>query len=69
MLLCSFYNPFKVRNKVLYSPIISLNPILVNPAVAGFDDMHKLQMNIRNQWTGFPESPKSYHIGYTWPNR
>ncbi len=44
-----------------------LNPILVNPAVAGFDGMHKLQMNIRNQWTGFPESPKSYHIGYNGP--
>ena len=44
-----------------------LNPILVNPAVAGFDDMHKLQMNMRNQWTGFPESPKSYHIGYNGP--
>ena len=44
-----------------------LNPILVNPAVAGFDDMHKLQMNIRSQWTGFPESPKSHHIGYNGP--
>ncbi len=44
-----------------------LNPVLVNPSVAGFDDMHKLQMNIRNQWTGFPESPKSYHIGYNGP--
>jgi type IX secretion system PorP/SprF family membrane protein len=40
---------------------------MVNPAAAGFDDMHKLQMNIRNQWTGFPESPKSYHIGYNGP--
>lgn len=44
-----------------------LNPILVNPSVAGFDDLHKLQMNIRSQWTGFPESPKSYHIGYNGP--
>ena len=44
-----------------------LNPILVNPSVAGFDDLHKLQLNIRSQWTGFPESPKSYHIGYNGP--
>ena len=44
-----------------------LNPILVNASVAGFDDMHKLQMNIRSQWTGFPETPKSYHIGYNGP--
>ena len=44
-----------------------LNPVLVNPAVAGFDDLHKLQLNIRSQWTGFPESPKSYHIGYNGP--
>ncbi|HFA47376.1 MAG TPA: type IX secretion system membrane protein PorP/SprF [Bacteroidetes bacterium] len=44
-----------------------LSPILVNPSVAGFNEMHQLQMNIRSQWTGFPESPKSYHIGYNGP--
>lgn len=44
-----------------------ITPILVNPAHAGFDDLHALQMNIRSQWTGFPESPKSYHLSYNGP--
>ncbi len=44
-----------------------LNPILINPAVAGFNEYHTLQMNIRNQWTGFDGAPKDYLIGYNGP--
>ena len=44
-----------------------VTPILVNPAHAGFTGQHALQMNIRNQWTGFPDAPKSYHLGYNGP--
>jgi type IX secretion system PorP/SprF family membrane protein len=44
-----------------------INPILINPAYAGFNETHQLQMNLRSQWTGFPESPKSYAIGYNGP--
>lgn len=44
-----------------------LNPVLINPAYAGFTGDHHINMNIRSQWTGFPESPKSYRIGYNGP--
>jgi type IX secretion system PorP/SprF family membrane protein len=44
-----------------------ISPILISPAYAGFTDKHQLQMNIRSQWTGFPDSPKSYAIGYNGP--
>lgn len=41
-----------------------LSPILLTPAVAGFNDVHQIQMNVRSQWTGFPGSPKTYSVGY-----
>lgn len=44
-----------------------LNPILISPAVAGYNELHQIHMNIRSQWTGFPESPKSYALGYNGP--
>ena len=44
-----------------------INPILISPAVAGFNESHQIHMNVRSQWTGFPESPKSYGIGYNGP--
>lgn len=44
-----------------------VTPILINPAHAGFTGQHALQMNIRSQWTGFPDSPKSYHLAYNGP--
>ena len=33
-----------------------INPILINPAHAGFTELHHIQMNLRNQWAGFPRS-------------
>ncbi len=44
-----------------------INPILISPAYAGFAEDHRIHMNIRNQWTGFTEAPKSYGIGYNGP--
>lgn len=44
-----------------------INPILISPAVAGFNESHQIHMNVRSQWTAFPESPKSYGIGYNGP--
>ena len=41
-----------------------ISPILINPAVAGFDGDHTIQFNFRNQWTGFPGSPFSYSGTY-----
>ena len=44
-----------------------ISPILLTPAVAGFNENHQIQMDIRSQWTGFPGAPKSYYIGYNGP--
>lgn len=44
-----------------------VSPILISPAYAGFNEQHQMQMNMRNQWTGFPDAPKTYALGYNGP--
>ena len=44
-----------------------ISPILINPAVAGFTEYHELQLNVRNQWTGFPGAPLTYAGMYNGP--
>jgi len=45
----------------------TINPILVNPAVTGFEDEHQIQMNIRTALTTVPGAPKTYAISYNGP--
>lgn len=35
------------------------NPILINPAAAGFADEYTIQLNARAAWSGFQDSPKT----------
>ncbi len=42
-------------------------PILMTPAVAGFDGKHQIQMNLKSAWVGFPGSAKTYGIQYHGP--
>lgn len=44
-----------------------VSPILINPAAAGFDDSHNLNLHMRTQWTGFPGAPKTYAAYYNGP--
>jgi type IX secretion system PorP/SprF family membrane protein len=44
-----------------------INPILINPSLAGFGETHHLQMNLRNQWVGFPGAPATYMVSYNGP--
>lgn len=44
-----------------------INPILINPAHAGFTELHHIQMNLRNQWAGFPGAPSTYMVNYNGP--
>ena len=44
-----------------------VNPVLLNPAAAGFEEYHQVIMNLRNQWTGFPGAPRSYGVTYSGP--
>lgn len=41
-----------------------INPVLINPAAAGFNDNHEVFLNSRLQFTGFDGSPKSYALSY-----
>ncbi len=45
----------------------TVNPILINPAAAGFNESYNLQLNARAQWTGFKDSPKTYAAYYNGP--
>lgn len=36
-----------------------INPMLINPAAAGFSDAYQLHLNARAQWTGFEGSPRT----------
>ena len=56
----------QAQNESIYNHY-HINPILVNPAVAGFDDMHKVQANARIQWVGFEGAPKTYSMTYNGP--
>ena len=45
-----------------------INKLLINPSTAGFDrDNHKLFLNVRNQWSGFPGAPQTYALSYNGP--
>lgn len=44
-----------------------ISPILISPAYAGFSEDHQIQMNLRSQWNGFDDAPKTYGIGYNGP--
>jgi len=41
-----------------------LNPVLINPAAAGFNEGHEVFLNARVQFAGFEGSPKSYALSY-----
>ena len=45
----------------------TINPVLLNPAAAGFGRIHHVYGNFRSQWTGFPGSPNSYALNYNGP--
>ena len=42
-------------------------PVLINPAAAGFGDLHQFQLNARAQWSGFVDAPTTYSAQYNGP--
>lgn len=44
-----------------------LNPVLVNPGATGFDGTYNLLLNVRTQWVGFADAPKTYGATYHGP--
>jgi len=49
----------QAQDEAIYSHH-TINPILVNPAAAGFQEHLQLHLNARAQWTGFPGAPTTY---------
>ncbi|MEZ4988710.1 MAG: PorP/SprF family type IX secretion system membrane protein [Saprospiraceae bacterium] len=45
----------------------NINPILINPAYAGFNETYNLQFNARAQWTGFEDAPQTLSARYNGP--
>jgi len=43
------------------------NPILLNPAAAGFTDEYTIQLNARAAWSGFEDSPKTIAARFNGP--
>jgi len=41
-----------------------MNEYLVNPAVAGHDGFSKVNLTAREQWLGFPQSPKTHSASF-----
>jgi type IX secretion system PorP/SprF family membrane protein len=44
-----------------------VNPIVLNPAYAGYNNIHQVQLNARVSWTGFENAPKTYSAMYNGP--
>ncbi len=45
----------------------NINPILINPAVAGFGGQHQALFNARMQWVGFADAPQTFMAQYNGP--
>ena len=45
----------------------TVQPFLLNPAMAGFDKLHQVRLNYRSSWTGFPDAPNTYAVNYNGP--
>jgi len=43
------------------------NPILLNPAAAGYLDEYTVQANVRAAWSGFEQSPKTVALRFNGP--
>lgn len=44
-----------------------INPVLINPGAAGFQDYQEIIFNYRNTWATFPGSPKTMTFNYNGP--
>lgn len=70
ILLISFFFALSALVKAQDEAIFmhySLNPILVNPASAGMKGSHDVLLNLRTQWAGFVDAPKTYAVNYNGP--
>ena len=56
----------RAQNEAVFTQY-TIQPFLLNPALAGFDDVHQIRLNYRSAWTGFPDAPNTYALNYNGP--
>ena len=64
--LC-FASLLTAQDEAIFNHYVA-NPLLINPASAGFDDnFHQVFLHLKSAWSGFPGSPKTYAGNYNGP--
>ena len=58
--------PAFAQNEAIFTQY-TITPFLINPAAAGFDQLHQARLHYRSSWTGFPDAPNTYSINYNGP--
>ena len=64
--LVAGFGKIAAQEQATYSQY-QLFPVLINPALAGFNEKHEVLMNVRSQWAGFPGAPKGLTLMYNGP--
>lgn len=69
LLLLSIFcglNTLSAQDAAIFSHY-HINPILINPAAAGFDETQSIFGTFRASWSGFPDAPNTYGVFYNGP--
>ena len=56
----------RAQNEAIFTQY-TVQPFLLNPSLAGFDDAHQIRLNYRGSWAGFPDAPNTYALNYNGP--
>lgn len=62
-LLSGLFQSLYAQDEAIFNQY-HITPILINPAAAGFEEGHQLQLNARGQWSGFVDAPQTYAVNY-----
>ena len=67
IILAVSFGAMQAQEQVAVFDHYMVAPILMTPAVAGFDGKHNIQMNLKSAWVGFPGNAKTYGVQYHGP--
>jgi len=54
------------QDEIIFSHY-QFNPSLINPAASGFNEVHQVNFNYRDSWTGFQGNPRNLGFQYNGP--
>ncbi|MEM9259782.1 MAG: PorP/SprF family type IX secretion system membrane protein, partial [Bacteroidota bacterium] len=66
VLLLVALNVLRAQDEAIFNHYVQ-NPIILNPAAAGFADEYTAFLNARAQWSGFEDSPKTIALRLNGP--